>query len=31
MKYSYLNKIVLGISTSSNFVEITDEFINSLT
>ena len=31
MKYSYLNKIVFDISASSNFVEITDEFINSLT
>ena len=31
MKYSYLNKIVLGISANFNFVEITDEFINSLT
>ena len=31
MKYYYLNKIVLGIPASSDFVEITEKFINSLT
>lgn len=31
MEYYYLNKTVLDIPTSSDFVEITDEFINSLT
>lgn len=31
MEYSYLNKTVLGIPASFDFVEITEEFINSLT
>lgn len=31
MEHSYLNKTVLGITANSDFVEITDKFINSLT
>ena len=30
MEYSYLNKTALGIPTNSDFVEIMEEFINSL-